>query len=112
MQIPMFLSATTNILLVVMALLAAGCASAPIEVQPEAVVHNRQHTGIKTLAFRPCDSTRAWVPIHGSSIAGGASLRFELPKACVDLQAQSEDGKVVGTQYDIKRQYPFQWEIN
>lgn len=102
---------TTKILMGLILLLATGCASAPIEVQPEAVVHNRQYTRVKTLAFRPCDTTRAWVPIHGSSIASGASLRFELPKACVDLQAQSEDGKVLGTQYDIKRQYPFRWEL-
>lgn len=107
----MFLLHVPQILLGVMVLLATGCASGPIEVQPDAVVHNRQHIRIKTLVFRPCETTRPWTPIHGSSIASGASLRFELPKACVDLQAQSEDGRVLGTQYDVKRQYPFQWEL-
>ena len=105
------MSHTTKILIGVLVLLATGCASTPVEMQPDAVVHNRQHTQIKTLAFRPCDTTLTWTPIHGSSIASGESLRLQLPKDCVDLQAQSEDGKVLGTQHDIKRQYPFQWEL-
>jgi hypothetical protein len=111
MRTSTFLLQVPKILIGFMVLLVAGCASGPIEVPPEAVVHNRQHIRIKTLVFRPCETTRPWTAIHGSSIASGASLRFELPKACVDLQAHAEDGTVLGTQYDIKRQYPFRWEL-
>lgn len=99
------------ILRLVILLICAGCTSAPIEVSPGAVIYNRQQKEIKTLAFRPCGTSGTWVKINGSNIASGLSFVFQLPDDCVDLQARSDDGKVVGTQYDIKRQYPFRWDL-
>lgn len=90
----------------------AACASTPIEVAPDALIFNRSQKQIRTISYRTCDSTdAAWMAIEGTAVAGGGVLRLALPAECVDLQAQAADGKIIGTQTGVKRQFPFRWQL-
>lgn len=90
----------------------AACASAPIEVAPDALIFNRSQKQIRTISYRICDNSDAgWIAIEGTAVAGGGVLRLALPAECVDLQAQTTDGKVIGTQTGVKRQFPFRWQL-
>ncbi|MFO1379207.1 MAG: hypothetical protein U1F63_02385 [Chitinivorax sp.] len=101
-----------HFLIAALPLALAACASAPIEVAPDAQVFNRTHKQIKTIAYRPCDTPNAdWTPVQDTAIAGGTMLRLTLPAACTDLQAWAVDGKVIGTQTGVKRQFPFRWQL-
>ena len=90
----------------------AACPPAPIEIAPDALIFNRSQKQIKAISYRPCDNADAgWTAIEGTTIAGGGVLQLALPAECVDLQAQTADGKIVGTQTGVKRQFPFRWQL-
>ena len=83
-----------------------------MEVLPDALITNNLSKSIKTITYRSCkQSQERWLTLEKTSIAVGATLKLALPEECVDLQAIASDGRIVGTQLSVKRQYPFRWKI-
>ncbi len=78
----------------------------------QASVINRTGKLISRIEYRPCGDTGAWAPLGVSAIPSGMSAAFQLPAACVDMNAYFDDGKVAGSQRGIRRDFPFTWTLS
>jgi hypothetical protein len=112
----MFNRGFLGLMLIVGAVALQGCETIPssqIEVLPvQATVSNLSGKSISAINYQPCGApSDEWSPVGVGYIANGATATFDLPAACVNLQAFYEDGKLAGSQSGIKREFPFSWVI-
>jgi len=95
----------------------AGCAApAPREeeavVGTEATIVNLTRKPIARIVFQQCGTVpENWQPLKVPQLDSGRSVTLNLPPGCVDLNAYADDGKLAGTQRQIRTQFPFRWDL-
>jgi len=77
----------------------------------EAKVSNLSGKTISSINYQPCGAGTGWSPVGIGPIADGSGATFDIPDACVNLQAYYADGRLAGSQSGVKRDYPFSWVI-
>jgi hypothetical protein len=99
-----------------LAAIAAGCATTSTEVAALpvlATVTNSTGKTIGVINYRSCDNRSGeWIPLELPALAPNTMNKFQLPAACVDLQALYSDGKVAGSQTGVRRDFPFKWVLS
>jgi hypothetical protein len=105
-----------GILLGVGAFALQGCETMPpsqVEVLPvQATVSNFSGKTIASINYQSCGAPAdEWSPVAVGTIASGGTATFDLPAACVNLQAFYSDGKLAGSQSGVRREFPFSWVI-
>lgn len=100
------------LLVALTALMLAACAGKPRQVvEPRATISNNTGKSIAAVQYKACGSRGGWTPLPQSVIPPGGVKSYAMPEDCVDLMALHGDGKVAGTQRDIKREFPFNWVL-
>jgi len=101
---------TTSLLLIVLFFMC-GCAIRSQLLEPNIHITNLSGRTIKQILYRECDTTAdVWLPLNnGALISSRYEVHVALPVECADLQAIFLDGKIAGTQQNIKKQFPLKW---
>lgn len=90
-----------------------GCTANSVRLEPTVIIQNNTGRPITLVAYQECGSKeRAWKPLDQPfPLAENGSLEFVLPLDCADLKASFADGKVAGTQQNIKKKFPLNWVL-
>lgn len=96
--------------------LLAGCATTTDYVAPlpvEATISNYTGRTIARIDYQSCgDAAGVWSQLGVGPIAPGATATFQLPTACVNMNAFHDDGRLAGSQTGVKRDFPFKWTLS
>jgi hypothetical protein len=94
----------------------AGCATSTNYVAPlpvEATITNYTGKSIARVEYQTCGSApESWSALGMGAVPSGGSSKFDLPAPCVNLRALADDGRVVGTQTGVRRDFPFKWTVS
>lgn len=94
----------------------AGCATTTEYVAPlpvEATVTNYTGKTIARIDYQSCgDASGSWAQLGVGPVASGRTATFQLPTACVNMNAFYEDGRLAGSQTGVKRDFPFKWTLS
>ena len=87
--------------------------SSHVQIRPVlATVSNVSGKTISSITYQPCGaSADAWSPVSVGSIPSGGEASFDIPDACVNLQAFYADGRQAGSQTGVRRDFPLSWVI-
>ena len=94
----------------------SGCETVPssqVNVLPvTAKVSNASGKTVNSITYQRCGAqSDSWSPVSVGAIPAGSSATFDIPDACVNMQAFYADGKLAGTQSGVRRDFPFSWVI-
>ena len=95
--------------------LVAACSTTTDYVAPlpvEATITNRMGKTISRIDYQTCEDTSGWSQLAVGEIAPGGSVRVQLPAPCVNMNAFNSDGRLVGSQTGVKREFPFTWTLS
>lgn len=96
--------------------LVASCATPANYVAPlpvEATITNYTGRTISRVDYQSCgDAAGVWSQLGIAPIASGATATFQLPTACVNMNAFHDDGRMAGSQTGVKRDFPFKWTLS
>ena len=94
----------------------AGCATTTDYVAPlpvEATLTNYTGKTIARIDYQSCgDAAGSWAQLGVGPVAAGGTTTFQLPAACVNMNAFYEDGRLAGSQTGVKRDFPFKWTLS
>ncbi|MDO9490195.1 MAG: hypothetical protein Q7J32_17625 [Sphingomonadaceae bacterium] len=94
----------------------AGCTTTTEYVAPlpvEATVTNYTGKTIARIDYQSCgDAAGSWAQLGVGPVASGGTATFQLPTACVNMNAFYEDGRLAGSQTGVKRDFPFKWTLS
>lgn len=87
--------------------------STQVQIKPVlAKVSNLSGKTISSITYQQCGaSADSWSPVSVGSIPAGGEASFDIPAACVNLQAFYADGRQAGTQTGVRRDFPLSWVI-
>lgn len=106
----------TNIAAIAALSLVAACATTSEYVAPlpvEARITNNLGKTISRIDYQSCDnSAGGWSQLAVGEIAPGGTVTVQLPAPCVNMNAYNSDGRLVGSQTGVKREFPFTWTLS
>jgi len=109
-------SPISKMLLVGTLALLAACTTTTEYVAPlpvEATLTNYTGKTIARIDYQSCgDAAGSWSQLGIGAVASGATATFQLPTACVNMNAFYEDGRLAGSQTGVKRDFPFKWTLS
>jgi hypothetical protein len=87
--------------------------STQVQIRPVlATVSNASGKTVSSITYQPCGaSADAWSPVSVGAIPSGGEASFDIPDACVNLQAFYADGRQAGSQTGVRRDFPLSWVI-
>jgi hypothetical protein len=94
-------------------LTTGGCAVAPVVLEkPRVTIVNMTGRPVQQIVYRECGKDSGdWSPLNSAALSSQYEAYFELPIQCADLQAVFHDGKIAGSQQNVKKRYPFHWVL-